>query len=267
MRVNNPSVSAITNNTTYQNEGFVSSTGPGRLVWEMNTAAPYLFPTGSSVGTVRYRPIEIIPTGTMNVYGVEMNNYDATGDGFDVKQFTASLGSVNNAYYHRITRVFGSSPADVSFFYENTADGDLDEIAQWNMPVAAKWNDLGALKTPGTNYTKLTRLEWSDFNQEEFDLAKSREFIEIPNVFSPNNDGENETFLLRNNDVNTFHIKIFNRWGTLVFESESAEISWDGKTPSGVDASEGTYFYMLEYALKSGKKSDGVLKGHLQLVR
>lgn len=62
--------------------------------------------------------------------------------------------------------------------------------------------------------------------------------IIIPNVFSPNNDGENDTFWIEGILGTTNSVKIFNRWGQLVFEANNYRNNWDGR-----DVSDGTYFY------------------------
>ena len=42
-----------------------------------------------------------------------------------------------------------------------------------------------------------------------------------------------------------FSLKIMNRWGNVVYESSSYENNWDGRTNSGINLSDGTYFYVL----------------------
>lgn len=75
----------------------------------------------------------------------------------------------------------------------------------------------------------------------------------VPNVFTPNNDGWNDVFDVRTSNVGPFKIEIYNRWGNVVFETTSPEISWDGTTASGTQASAGTYFYVISNAeLNSG---------------
>ena len=68
----------------------------------------------------------------------------------------------------------------------------------------------------------------------------------VPNVFTPNGDGDNDVFSL--NEVNTcmdYSIKIFNRWGILMFETTLPDKYWDGKTITGSWAEQGVYYYIL----------------------
>jgi len=72
--------------------------------------------------------------------------------------------------------------------------------------------------------------------------------VELPAVFTPNNDGKNDLFLPMDNSWNGItkhHISIFNRWGEQVWESENLEKGWDGKK-DGKPVTDGTYFWVLE---------------------
>jgi hypothetical protein len=55
---------------------------------------------------------------------------------------------------------------------------------------------------------------------------------------------------------------IFNRWGRVVFETQSLEIAWDGKEmQTGSDCPEGVYFYTCDLSLMS---LNGLVELHLQ---
>ena len=72
-------------------------------------------------------------------------------------------------------------------------------------------------------------------------------FPNIPNGFSPNGDGLNDYFNIQNlYDVYTEHkLKIFNRYGTLIFEGDNSK-KWEGYSESSGDiVPVGTYFYYL----------------------
>lgn len=65
----------------------------------------------------------------------------------------------------------------------------------------------------------------------------------IPNVFTPNGDGANEVFFIRNLPLEQGDNKltITNRWGTKIYASENYQNNWDG-----ADAADGIYFYHLK---------------------
>ena len=100
------------------------------------------------------------------------------------------------------------------------------------------------------------------------------EALEVPNVFTPNGDGVNDTwqFTLPKNwtlsgaEVN---FRIYNRWGNIEYVTSSISnlklITWDGHTTSGIECSAGMYFYVLEY-----KEANGDVKkknGYISLMR
>lgn len=68
----------------------------------------------------------------------------------------------------------------------------------------------------------------------------------VPNVFSPNNDGINDLFKVFYNGDVLIKVTIFTRTGTQVFEAESPSVVWDGRNSSGSEMSEGVYYYVIE---------------------
>jgi gliding motility-associated-like protein len=73
---------------------------------------------------------------------------------------------------------------------------------------------------------------------------------ELPNVMTPNNDGTNDFFTIAN--INTWmttrNVKIYNRWGGVVFQTDSYDNAkaWDGTDQSGKQLADGVYFYSIE---------------------
>lgn len=67
----------------------------------------------------------------------------------------------------------------------------------------------------------------------------------LPNVFSPNGDGHNDSFIpFPYMFIESVEMRIFNRWGQLVFETNNPDILWDGKNQATGEAlSEGVYYY------------------------
>ncbi|MFM2135154.1 MAG: hypothetical protein RL021_554 [Bacteroidota bacterium] len=69
----------------------------------------------------------------------------------------------------------------------------------------------------------------------------------IPNVFTPNNDGKNDTYSITFEcKPDGFRFVIYNRWGRIIYESNDPDFVWDGKTNSGDFASDGIYYYTME---------------------
>jgi gliding motility-associated-like protein len=67
----------------------------------------------------------------------------------------------------------------------------------------------------------------------------------VPNAFSPNNNGINEKFNPNGQYITNYNIKIFNRWGELLFESSECLAPWDGKF-KGEICQQDAYMYIIE---------------------
>jgi len=70
----------------------------------------------------------------------------------------------------------------------------------------------------------------------------------LPNVFTPNGDGKNDYFHpFDYTSVSEINLKIFDRWGKEVFETNDPDINWDGKDmTTGQLCSDGVYFYVCD---------------------
>lgn len=94
--------------------------------------------------------------------------------------------------------------------------------------------------------------------------------IYIPNAFSPNGDGINETFKpLINQDIQIkeYVFRIFDRWGSLVFETNDIEEAWDGAY-QGKSLQPGVYLYFIYFNYKDDFKEDiAKYSGDLQLTK
>lgn len=83
----------------------------------------------------------------------------------------------------------------------------------------------------------------------------------IPNVFTPNADGKNDTFNIPGLErYPENELSIFNRWGSAVLEKKPYKNDWDGS-----QLSEGTYFYLLK--VKMANNTWEVYKGFVTIIR
>ncbi len=89
------------------------------------------------------------------------------------------------------------------------------------------------------------------YNIYYFDLVVENCPPNIPQVFTPNNDGYNDWFNIQGlyNIFEQHELKIYNRYGTLIFEGDN-NTPWEGKTNKGINNTgnilpTGTYFYLL----------------------
>jgi len=96
-------------------------------------------------------------------------------------------------------------------------------------------------------------------------------YYELPNVFTPDDDGKNDLFHPFPNyrDVRDVDMKIYNRWGALVFETNDPNIGWNGKRKNiGENLPESAYFFIcvLNEIYLDGIKPR-VIRGYVQLFR
>ena len=136
---------------------------------------------------------------------------------------------VNPVFYHHIERTEGLSAGTVTVFYDEIEDGFFQTLAHtesnvWREnvgttegPTFGSGPELGSFKTPS----------W-DFSSPEIALAAWSTELFVPNVFSPNQDGRNDVFKPRGTNLFEYNLRIYDRWGNLVFEADDIEDGWDG---------------------------------------
>jgi len=88
----------------------------------------------------------------------------------------------------------------------------------------------------------------------------------IPNTFSPNNDGINDTFFPKGIFITAYEMTIFDRWGNLIFFSDDINSTWDGRANYGSEiAQSDVYVYVIKGTDINRKKH--IYKGIVTLVR
>ncbi|MCE9539317.1 MAG: PKD domain-containing protein, partial [Bacteroidetes bacterium] len=88
----------------------------------------------------------------------------------------------------------------------------------------------------------------------------------IPNAFTPNDDGVNDTFSGRGLVITKYEMTIFDRWGNLVFFSDNIDKPWDGRVNHGTEIAQGeVYIYSFKVTDFNMKKHE--YKGVVTLVR
>ncbi len=88
----------------------------------------------------------------------------------------------------------------------------------------------------------------------------------IPNTFTPNGNGTNDYFKPKGEGVVTFNMRIFDRWGELIFETDDMNTGWDGKRKGNIVQID-TYVYVIEYTTicSNGKKLRRL--GHVNAIK
>jgi len=175
------------------------------------------------------------------------------------KYFITNLCDTTEAdrYYWKVTR-----DKDGSVVKEEPVVGD--DAPNFNLGVLDLGNDTGSFTVCVWAYTPdpdacVDSACVKIFNAFVIDFK-------IPNVFTPNGDDKNDNFVVEIKGQELFDLKIYNRWGELVFESTDPATTWNGKVNnSGNDCPDGTYFYTLKYKLRT--QNEKTLRGSVSLMR
>lgn len=109
---------------------------------------------------------------------------------------------------------------------------------------------------------------YSESVQYNVDVENCSCDVFIPNVFTPNGDPHNEKFsAILHQNILSFEIVIFNRWGEVVLKSNDIHFKWDGTLQSGVEA-RGVYYFTVNYVcMNEGKKVKKDKKGWIEVKR
>ncbi|WP_372753524.1 gliding motility-associated C-terminal domain-containing protein [Labilibaculum sp.] len=142
----------------------------------------------------------------------------------------------------------------------------VDDIVTDEDPVAYTYEH------PGYYYVKL--IVSSDKGPEtcidEYTLIEPVEvdtsLVQVPNVFTPNGDGQNDEFKVKSQSLKSFKATIFNRWGRVVYSSQNPDEGWNGKV-NGKLATPGTYFYVIKATGEEEEKKTYTKKGSFMLIR
>ncbi|MGL5890378.1 MAG: gliding motility-associated C-terminal domain-containing protein, partial [Bacteroidia bacterium] len=88
----------------------------------------------------------------------------------------------------------------------------------------------------------------------------------VPNSFSPNNDGLNDVFIPKGEDITSFNMIIFNRWGEIIAETNNLNAGWNG-TYKGVQVQEDVYVYRIQYTSNCTQGKVLTKTGHVLVTR
>jgi gliding motility-associated-like protein len=112
----------------------------------------------------------------------------------------------------------------------------------------------------GDNVYDARELSLSNISCEVFEPI-----VYIPNAFMP--EGVNTTFIpvITNFDPREYRFTIFDRWGQVIFQTDSPIEGWSGYIPGGKMAETGTYVYMVE--MHDGNGIEIIKRGHVTLLK
>ncbi len=130
------------------------------------------------------------------------------------------------------------------------------------------WNNSGQLNTfqiSDSGYVTLAISNNGCITSHSFYVNVIDCSFAFPNVFTPNMDGVNDYFEIIFHNAQNISLKIYNRWGQLLKESNGTTARWDGKSTSGEALPDGTYLYTVKVVDYFG--GEVVKQGTIQLIR
>ena len=148
------------------------------------------------------------------------------------------------------TTLSGSAPLEINF------------LANGNKPVAKfyRWNILKGSTLIAERFDEEQRYTFTENGNYQvrmwvygdscstdstvWDISVSESLLKVPNVFTPNGDGQNDEFRVVYRSLAEFHCWIYNRWGKLVYKWDDPAKGWDG-TINRLPAAEGAYYYII----------------------
>lgn len=158
-----------------------------------------------------------------------------------------------------------------------TSDTLLDCDQYWQVNLSSstiEWDDgyMGAsrkLEEIGTYRARNIDCENPTVYEYQLDRLQCDCETFLPNVFSPNRDGINDWVKLYSNcQIMEVETTVIDRWGNLIYTSQSNGELWDGST-QGKSAESGVYVVMVNYVLLSdqGGTQKGILVDDVLLIR
>lgn len=254
--INNESTSAI-----LRNGGFISTSLNGSLNRKMLSTQTYEFPMGADLLNPVYRPVYITTSfAELNNFEVGFINNSPDFYGMYSSLKNEGIEYINENFFHSIRRLQGQSNAEILIKYENS-DGNFDILSAWQSSPSPKWIKVDNSGFNSENNAFIQNFVSSD--KRYFTAAKINEEIteelHIYNSFSPNGDNLNDYWII--DGCAGCSVKIFNRNGNLVFESEDNSVSWDGKYKEK-NVPDATYYYII--TTSDGSKT---YKGSVTIIR
>lgn len=166
----------------------------------------------------------------------------------------AQFDTINTSYPDYIFEFSDESTLQVNSWYWNFGDEDTSTLQ----------NPVHEYGLSGTYTVQLIVSDTNGCKDTLSRIYEIPEFILIPNVISPNHDGQNDVFNIKLSGIIEPELSIYNRWGQLLFKSLDESMIWDGTTSTGNPVPQGTYYYVLTFR---GIGGIGTRSGSFALLR
>ncbi len=180
------------------------------------------------------------------------------GENYELELIASSINPGDSIRISTNGTVFGGIPGQVATFEQTEVQGEGKGVFKWTTGCDQISETIYEAHFITANYPCQSD---EDTLTLRFKVVPNTDVTnEIPNVFTPNGDGKNETYSIINQykvycDPG-FKFSIFNRWGKKVFESTDPAFVWDPKDSQPA----GTYFFTLESRARTQTGSIEIVK-------
>lgn len=172
----------------------------------------------------------------------------------DVTVIVPSFSAAPDSGFSPLNVIFVGNASGDSFFWD-FGNGDTYNTNNPNDTTSSVYYEEGAYTVTFT-----VTDEGCSGSATTTVLVFNQSFLFIPNIVTPNGDGDNDVFKIESVWMDTAEILIFDRWGKKV-----GEITAPNKTWNPEDFTDGTYYYSLHCVGLDGVKYD--TGGYFQVVR
>ena len=164
-----------------------------------------------------------------------------------------------------------------SFNFDNL-DVELNDISTgsnsrtWHFPGGGTSNSSTAHFTMPTDRdsARISLVAYSPYgclDSTHIVIPLRKETFWVPNTFTPGRQDANSVFSSVSHKTLTQEMRIYNRYGSLVFECDGVDCPWDGRNLNGDPCPQGTYVYIIRYTNEFEPLRTHVVKGTVTLVR
>ncbi|MEO0900085.1 MAG: PKD domain-containing protein [Bacteroidota bacterium] len=210
---------------------------------------------------------------------VQENSYTYRVSAQDSCGNVTSTSNVGTTIHTEARRAGGSVELEWNDYEDWGFGVDRYRIERFN-ENASRWEVLDFVQGTQTEYVDETGpLEQSSYCYRIYAMEQGGNGMEslsnevcldyetsiyAPSAFTPNGDGINDEFKLEGFLVETIDLKIFSRWGLLLFEGQSLDDAWDG-TYQNANVAEGTYVFVAKGIGRNGLPY--LVRGTVTLLR
>jgi len=180
---------------------------------------------------------------------------------------------------HTDTLKVCSDLSETGFIYVNIEKGNPPYSYAWDPSDVLFPDNDSLLILPGTLNSGINMYAVTVTDACSKEIVSPVLYVEnrcpliVPNVITADGNKLNDLFIIENlTDYPAVGVKIFNRWGMLVYETEQYNNDWSGKDMKGNDLEPGTYFYTVsptshKYTYDDQEETKYTLHGFVQIVR